>query len=67
MRNVVLGLLFLVFLIGVSGCQTVKGIGADIDKGLGGICELSKNLAEDAKGAWDVVERADAWVEENYW
>jgi len=25
------------------------------------------NLAEDAKSTWSAIERADAWVEENYW
>ncbi|MDP8289390.1 MAG: hypothetical protein P9M02_00250 [Candidatus Susulua stagnicola] len=60
MRNLVLGLLFLVFIVGVSGCQTVKGIGT-------GICGLGMNLAEDAKSTWSAIERADAWVEENYW
>jgi len=72
MRNLILGLLFLVFLVGASGCQTLKyttqGVETGVSKGLaGGICGLGRSLAADAKSVWSAIERADAWVEENYW
>lgn len=64
MRNLILGLLFFVFLVSISGCQTVKNtaIGAGATAyGFG------KGLADDAYGAWEAVERADEWIKENYW
>ena len=64
MRNLVLGLLFLVFLIGVSGCQTVKGAATGVGVTAYG---FGKGLAADTRDAWEAIERADAWFEENYW
>ncbi|MCK4912659.1 MAG: hypothetical protein KAS05_02950 [Candidatus Omnitrophica bacterium] len=66
MRNLVLGLLFLVLLAGVSGCQTVKrsSEGFGIGRGIGG---FARGLTEDVKNVWSAIEKADAWVEENYW
>ena len=56
MRNLILGLLFFVFLVSISGCQTVAGVGA-----------VGKGLAGDAYDAWQAIERADEWFKENYW
>jgi len=67
MRNLILGLLFLVLLVGVSGCQTIKYTTKGIGNVDGGICGFGKSLAADASSVWDAIERADAWVEENYW
>ncbi len=57
MRRVILGLLSFVFLVVVSGCQTVK-------MGVGGI---GKGLADDAYNTWKAIERADEWIRENCW
>ena len=67
MRNFILGLLFLVLLVGVSGCQTIKYTAKGVGSVDGGIRGLGKSLVTDAKSVWAAVERADAWVEENYW
>lgn len=68
MRNLILGLFFLVFLITVSGCQTVKGAAAGIAAGVGATAYgLGKGLAEDACDTWEAIERADEWIKENYW
>ena len=57
MRNLILGLLFIIFLVTASGCQTVKmGVGA-----------IGKGLADDAYNTWKVIERADEWFKENCW
>jgi len=56
MRRAVLGLFFLIFIISISGCQTVKGVGG-----------IGKGLADDAYGIWQVIKRADEWIKENYW
>ena len=56
MRNLILGLFFLIFLVSVSGCQTIKGVGA-----------VGKGLADDTYNAWQAIKRADGWMEENYW
>jgi len=56
MRNLILGLLFLVFLVSTSGCQTVKGVGA-----------VGKGLADDTYDAWKAIERADEWFKKNCW
>ena len=71
MRRVSLGLFFLIFLISISGCQTVKGTAAGIAgvaAGVGGTAYVfGKGLAEDAQGTWEAVERADEWIKENCW
>ncbi|NQT28494.1 MAG: hypothetical protein HQ570_02735 [Candidatus Omnitrophica bacterium] len=60
MRNLILSLLFLVFLITVSGCQTVKSTAI-------GVGVIGKGLADDAYDTWQAIERADQWIKENYW
>jgi len=60
MRNLILSLLFLVFLITVSGCQTVKNTAI-------GVGAIGKGLADDAHDTWQAIERADQWIKENYW
>lgn len=60
MRNLILGLFSLVFLVSISGCQTVKST-------VIGVGVIGKGLADDAYNAWEAIERADEWVKENYW
>lgn len=60
MRNLILGLLFLVFFVTASGCQTAKNTVA-------GVGAIGKGLADDAYDAWQAIERADEWFKENYW
>ena len=60
MRNLILGLFFLGFLVSISGCQTVKNTTM-------GVCGISKGLADDAYDTWQVIERADEWIKEKYW
>lgn len=68
MRNLILGLLFLVFLVSISGCQTIKGTTTGVALGVGATAYgFGKGLADDAYGAWEAVERADEWIKENYW
>ena len=64
MRSLILGLFFLVFLVTVSGCQTVKNtaIGAGV-----AVYGVGKGLADDACDTWEAIERADEWIKENYW
>ena len=72
MRNLILGLLFLVFLVSVSGCQAVKGtvtgVATGVAVGVGGTAYgFSKGLADDTRNTWEAIERADQWIKENYW
>ena len=64
MRNLILGLFFLVFLVNVNGCQAVKNtsIGAGVT-----VYGFGKGLADDAYDTWESIERADEWIKENYW
>ena len=68
MRNLILGLLFLVFVVSVSGCQAVKGTVTGVAVGVGGTAYgFSKGLADDAYNTWKAMEKADQWLQENYW
>ena len=60
MRNLILGLFFLVFFVTVSGCQTVKNTVA-------GAGAIGKGLADDTYNTWQTIERADEWFKENCW
>ena len=68
MRNLILGLLFFVFLVGISGCQTIKGTATGVAVGVGATAYgLGKGLSDDAYDTWGSIERADEWIKENYW
>jgi uncharacterized protein YceK len=68
MRNLILSLLFVLFLISVSGCQTVKNTAAGLAVGAGATaCGFGKGLADDTYNTWKAVEKADNWFKENYW
>ena len=68
MRNLILGLLFLVFLVSINGCQTVKGTATGVALGVGVTAYgVGKGLADDTRDTWDAIERADQWIKENYW
>lgn len=71
MRNLILGLLFLVFLVSTSGCQAIKGTATGVTGvalGVGATAYgLGKGLADDAYDTWEAIERADEWIKENYW
>ena len=60
MRKLISSLVLVVCLFGLSGCQTIKNTGM----GLGAV---AKGIGDDAYNAWKAVERADKWVEENFW
>ena len=71
MRNLLLGLVFLTFIITISGCQTVKGaangVAAGVAVGVGAAYGLGKGLVDDACNTWKAIEKADQWFKENYW
>jgi len=72
MRNLILSLLFLIFVVTISGCQTIKGTAAGVAGGVaigvgGTVYGFSKGLADDAYDTWQAIERADQWLQENYW
>ena len=68
MRNLILGLLFLVFVASASGCQAIKGAATGVAVGVGATaCGLGKGLADDTYDTWKAIERADQWIKENYW
>jgi len=52
--------MFIVFIITVSGCETVKGAFK------GGIDGTSKDW-ETAKGVGAALMRADEWIQKNLW
>ncbi|GEM_PF-1541833 len=68
MRNLVFGLLFLIFVVGISGCQAIKGTATGVAVGVGvTACGFGKGLADDTYDTWKAIERADQWFKENYW
>lgn len=64
MRNLILGLIFLAFLVSISGCKTVKGTAAGMAITAYG---FGKGLADDAYDTWKSLEKADEWMKDNYW
>ena len=72
MRNLILGLLFLIFVVTISGCQAIKGaatgVAGGVAVGVGGtVYGFSKGLADDAYNTWKTIEKADQWIKDNYW
>ena len=60
MRRLILGLIFISFLMSISGCKTVKNTAM----GLGAV---GKGMVDDVYDTWQAMERADVWIKENLW
>jgi len=60
MPRLILGLFLLIFLVSISGCQTVKNT-------VLGVAAVGKGLADDTYNTWQAIDRADEWFKEKYW
>ena len=49
-------LILFAFMALSSGCQTVKGMGQDV-----------QNISNPDANGWNSLQKADSWVQENLW
>ena len=53
-------LLFLLFLVFTSGCETARGFKQDVKN-------TWKHTQQDVKNTWEHMQHADDWVQKNLW
>jgi len=53
-------LLLLIFLLNLTGCETVKGAAT-------GFGQDVNNISDPDKNGWNAVKHADEWMQQNLW
>ncbi|MDD4899363.1 MAG: hypothetical protein PHT31_05560 [Candidatus Omnitrophica bacterium] len=60
MRKKCAGLLVIIFVMLLAGCETTKGVGE-------GMSSTGSGIAKDTKNLWANIMKADQWIRENMW
>jgi predicted small secreted protein len=63
-KRAVSAVVFVLALMFLCGCETVKGAGCGVTTGVTG---AAKGVSKDSSNFWQAVLRADDWFRKNLW